>query len=556
LVALVTTVRDIERLRQIVVVLIRHGFGEIVDRIGLSRLRRESEVPREDARRVGVGERIRLVLQDLGPSFVKLGQILSTRTDLLPPDVIAELKKLQDRVPPVAFSELKSEIEEELGAPIEELFLHFDETPLASASIAQVHRAKMKPETEGAEPEEVVVKIQRPNIRATIERDIDLLYMLARAIERNIPEARIYSPVGFVSEFDRAITDELDFTREADHAERFLRSFAGIAEVRFPRVHRKASARRVLTLEYFPGIKLQEALARGYSGEKIAKATWRALLKQIYEDGFFHGDPHPGNILIMGTPEEPVICFIDLGLVGRLSADMRDKVVDLMIAAAKQDGRGLADALYGIGTPTRRIDRARYEAEVMMLAEKYLGKPINEIELSGLIRDIVAGALKYGLEIPPEFLMLGRTLMTVEGVGKEIYPELDVFTESQPFFAKLLWRRYSPERLGQDALRAVSRLSGTATSLPRKLDDVLDDLRSGNLVVKANDPAIAPSTELLGRRLFSGFTVAALILGGSHLLSARTAELAGWIMLGLAGVWISLHILRAAITTRKMERER
>jgi ubiquinone biosynthesis protein len=560
-----STVRDIERLRQIAVVLARHGFGEIVERAGLRAVRRgpddapASEPPVDAASAsAGVGKRLRLVFQDLGPSFVKLGQILSTRPDLLPPDVIAELKLLQDRVPPVPFSELRGALEAELGAPISEVFEQFDEQPLASASVAQVHRATLAvPEAEGGpRHEQVVVKIQRPGIRDTVLRDIELLYILARALERSVPESRVYSPVGLVAEFDRAITDELDFTREADHAERFVRSFMDDPTVRFPRVYRQASARQVLTLEFLDGKKLQAALAAGHSGERLAKRTLDILFKQIFEDGFFHGDPHPGNILILGTPDAPVIGFIDLGLVGRLSAEMRDRTVDLMVAAARQDARGVADALYAIGTPTRRIDRLRYEAEVTVLAEKYLGKPLKEIELSGLVRDLVQGALKFGLEIPPEFMMLGRTLMTVEGVGKELYPDLDVYSESRPFFLRMVWRRYSPERLGPEALRALTRFSGTATQLPDKLDEILDALRSGSLVVRTSDPSLPGATELLGRRVFSGLTVAAFVLAGALLISTRSAEGLGIVLLALAGVWIVAHVARAAFMAHRLNRGR
>jgi ubiquinone biosynthesis protein len=560
-VSLLSTVRDIERLRQIVLVLGRHGFGEIVERSGLGRLvKRRSVAPGEDLEatptagsRQSFGPRLRTVLEDLGPTFVKLGQILSTRPDLIPADIILELKKLQDRVPPVDFAELKEEVQQELGAELGELFSDFDVLPLASASIAQVHRAQLKEPLDGF-PADVVVKIQRPKIKQTVERDIELLYLLARALEQSIPEARIYSPVGLVTEFDRAMTAELDFSQEADHAERFARMFEGDLEACFPRVFRRASARKVLTLEYLPGKKLPEALEAGHSPEKLSKLALRILFKQIYEEGFFHGDPHPGNILILGTPEAPVFGLIDLGLVGRLSPQLRDKTVDLMMAAVRQDSQGVADALYSIGVPTKRIHRQQYDAEVTVLAEKYLGKNLRDIQLSAMIRDLVNGAVKYGLEIPPEFLMLGRTLMTIEGVGKEIYPELDVFEECKPFFARMVARRYSPERLSSEALRAVARISGPATAIPSKLDDALDDLLRGNLALKTHDPTLAPASDLLGRRFFSGLIVAALI-GGACLLLANSANLVlGYVMLGVAAVWVIGHQARAWLAGRAIKR--
>lgn len=557
MVSLVSTVRDIERLRQILLVLGRHGFGEVVHRTGLGKLafrKKEEEPSAEDKiERSSFGPRLRRVLEDLGPSFVKLGQILSTRPDLLPADVITELKQLQDKVAPVPFEELKASVEAELGAPISEVFETFDVEPLACASIAQVHRATLK--REGHPPDEVVVKIQRPKIRSVVDRDVELLYLLARAIERSIPEARIYSPVAMVTEFDRAMSAELDFTREAEHADRFRRAFEEEPSARFPRIFREATGRSVLTMEFLDGRKVHDALDAGFSGEDLATTMLRILFKQIFEEGFFHADPHPGNLLILGTPSAPVLGMIDLGLIGRLSPQLRDKTVDLMLAAVRKDAQGVADALYAIGTPTRRIDRAKYDAEVGFLAEKYLGRRLEEIEISGLVRDIIQGAVKYGLEIPPEFLMLGRTLMTLEGVGKELHPDLDVFSELRPYVIQVVKRRYSPEKLSNDALRVLARFGEAATSYPQKVDEILDDLRRGTLVISARDPHLPAASDLLGRRIFSGLTVAALIGGGSLLVQAD-AQTPGYVMLGLAGLYLFGHVVRTWRLLRKAARER
>ncbi|MCA9551264.1 MAG: hypothetical protein KC933_14605 [Myxococcales bacterium] len=560
MVSLVSTVRDIDRLRQILIVLGRHGFGEVVQRTGLLRfIRRPGEThdlpdgldeaeTAPSVGHIGVGERVKLVLQDLGPSFVKLGQILSTRPDLIPAELCDQLKKLQDDVVPITAAEARGVLEASLGRGVDQVFTRFDDAHLASASIAQVHTATLD------DGSEVVVKIQRPRIRTVIERDIELLYILAKAIERSIPEARIYSPVGLVSEFDRAMTAELDFTREADHAERFLQAFAHDETARFPVIYKEASGKRVLTMERLDGKKLSDALREGYRGERLAKVTLQILFTQIFKDGFFHGDPHPGNLMIMGTPEAPVLGMIDLGLVGRLSPALRDKTVDLMLAAARKDSQGVADALYAIGNPTKKIDRSKYEAEVTFLAERYLGKPLKEIEVSLLIRDIISGAIKFGLEIPPEFLMLGRTLMTVEGVGKQMYEDLDVFSEIQPFFIELVKDRYSPERISNNVIRTLTKFGERAGHMPDKLDEILDDLRRGELTLMARDPELPRATDLLGRRIFSGLTVAALIGGGSLLVASGTGAVAGYVMLGGAGVWLLGHGLRAARAYRKMTR--
>lgn len=547
--SLLNTVRDLDRLRQIVGVLVRHGFGEVVQRTGLGSLVPGAKDKAET--KTGVGERIRLVLQDLGPSFVKLGQIVSTRPDLVPEDIIVELKKLQDDVPPEAYEAVKDAIEAELGASIDEVFETFDEAPLASASIGQVHRARLRV---GDELVEVVAKVQRPGVKSIIERDLDLLYGLAHAVERSIPESRIYNPVKLVAEFDRAIHAELDFTLEADNAERFRRNFEGRTNCYYPTVYRQATSRRVLTLEYLDGKKIYDAVADGASGEVIAKHSVDIIVKQIFEDGFFHADPHPGNVFILGPASAPVVAMIDLGLVGRLSPKMRDRTIDLMVAAVREDYQGIADALYQIGRPTKKIDREAYEAEVTMLAQKYLGKQLRDIELSAMISDLVYGAQKYGIEIPPDFLMVGKALMTVEGVGKEIHPELDVFEEVKPYFLRLLQQRYSPERVGQDVMRGLMRLSTAASDMPIQLQEILDDLRKGSLKLQVREVAMERAADRLGRRLFSGFAVGSLFVSGAMLIGAGHDVLGGLVM-GGGFVWLAAHSLLLAAIARRERRE-
>lgn len=511
------TVRDLERLRQIATVLARHGFGEVVTRTGLVTL-----IPgrrAEDGGRMPTAIRLRKVLEDLGPSFVKLGQIMSTRADLIPQDIITELKKLQDSVTPVPFPKIRDQVETELGCHLSDVFESFDEVPLASASIAQVHRARLR---SGDDTADVVVKVQRPEVRDVMARDVDLLYWLAKALERSMPEAHLYRPVSLAEEFDRSVSAELDFILEADNHERFAANFRENPHAKFPKVYRLASAKRVLTLEYLEGHKVYSAIHAGVSGEMIAKRSIDIIIQQIFEDGFFHADPHPGNIIIMGTGEEPVIGMIDVGMVGRLTPKMRDRTVDLMLAAVREDYGGIADGLYAIGRPTHKIDRDAFDTEVTMLAQRYLGKRLQDIEFGALIRDLVMSARKYGVEIPTEFLMLGKSLVTVEGVGKEIYPELNLLEEVRPYFADLFTQRYSPERMTQDALRGLRRLGGAASEMPIQLEEILEDLRSGAFSVKTQQTQLGDAADRLGRRTFSGIVVGSLLISGAILLASES----------------------------------
>jgi ubiquinone biosynthesis protein len=528
---LLDTVRDLGRLREIAGVLARHGFGELLQRTGLGSLvpgkRAESSEP-------GLAVRVRLVLEELGPSFIKLGQLLSTRADLLPADVISELKRLQDNVPPLPFGEMQRAIEEELGAPIAELFSLFEQQPLASASIGQVYRALLK--TDEGEIA-VVVKAQRPNVAGTIDRDIDLLYLFARAIERSIPEARTYMPVRLVEEFDRAIRAELDFAQEADNAERFAQNFADLGTVRFPKVYRQVSSRKAITLGYFDGQNVFDAVAHGASAERIAKNAVQIVVKMIFEHGFFHADPHPGNILILGQPDQPVLGLVDLGMVGRLSPRLRDRLIDLLIAAGTRDSRALANALYAIGRPSKKIDREAYEADVARLADKYVGRKLADVSFADLIRDLSGAGVKYGIEMPTELLMVGKALMTVEGIARQLYPALDIVEEIRPYFADIVGYRYSPERLTSDLLHVASRFANAASEFPGRADDILEDLRHGRMSIDVRQPSLLHATERVGRRVFHGLFAGSLTLGGSLLL-ARDHRAEGAVMLGVACVWV------------------
>jgi ubiquinone biosynthesis protein len=568
MISVVSAVRDLGRLREITSVLVRHGFGEIVARAGFGRAQRAdpaaaAEIPPEEAargedekRRISGAARVRLVLQDLGPSFIKLGQILSTRPDVLPAELIAELKSLQDDVPAIPFEDIKGVLETSLGASIGELFLRFDEKPLATASIGQVHRALLSTPARGSGGDppgegqrEVVVKVQRPGVAATVARDLELLHIMAAALERAVPETRIYSPVGLVQQFDQSITSELNYVIEADNAERFARNFEGHPEVRFPEVFRSVSSKHVLVLEYFDGKKIDAAVAAGASGPELARSAVGVVIKMIFDDGFFHADPHPGNIVILGAPEAPVIGLIDLGMVGRLGPELRDKTVDMLVAAVRKDSYAVADALYAIGRPTQKVDMREYRAEVSQLAEKYLGKPLKEIDLSGMIRDIVRGAMKFHVEIPTDFMLIGKSLMTIEGIGREIDPDLDVYSVAAPKIFEILRKRYSPQRISNDLWRGFEQLSRAGYDMPMQLREVLDDLRLGRLALRAWDPEVPRAADRLGRRLFMGLAIASLVVSGTLLLYGDRHTEVGVAMLVLAVIgWLG-HAL-ADLTRR------
>lgn len=555
MVSIVSAARDLGRIREVSSVLMRHGFGQVAERLGIAPKRSERSEHKGTAtdpaaRSQSLARRIRLVLEDLGPSFVKLGQLASTRPDLLPEDLILELKKLQDSAKEVPFADIQAQIERSLGAPLAELFDGIDETPLAAASIAQVHRARLK--TEDGD-KEVVIKVQRPGIAATIASDLDILHTLAALLERAIVETRIYSPTGLVQQFDQAITAELDFTQEAENARRFSKNFSDIPEVRFPLVYKQASSKQVITLEYLDGQKIYDAVRGGTPGKELARLAFRTMIKQIYEDGFFHADPHPGNVLILGTSEAPIFAMVDLGMVGRLSPKMRDLTIDVVTAALRRDDEGIAMALYEIGTPTKKIDMEAYKAEVALLSEKVLGRSLREVEMSVLIKDLVRAATKYGITIPTDFVLMGKALMTIEGVGKEIDPHFEVYEEARPLFAELLRKRYSPERIGNDLLKRIERLGGASYKVPQKLEEVLEDLRLGRLKIQAEDRENSRSLDRAARRLAGTAFLSACALSAALLLSNGRDGWAGFFA-GLALLYVLAHVVES-LWTRLSERD-
>ena len=550
--SILTAVRDIDRLRQITQVLARHGFGEVVTRLGLSSHAGEDQpVAGESIPRPLLGERIRLVAQDLGPTFVKLGQIMSTRSDILPEDIVLELRKLQDDVAPFPAEEAHQQVEAALGAKVSEIFVTFEDKPLACASVAQVHKATLKVEGE-PEPVAVAVKIQRPGIDKMVARDLNLLHMLAALVERTIPESRLYSPPGLVREFDRAITAELDFIIEAQNAARFEANFIGEETLKFPRVYAQASSKKVLTLEFLDGPKVTDAVKLGADGKWLGETAVRLILKMLFEDGFFHADPHPGNIKVQPAPPEGgrydpetplIIGLLDLGLVGRLSPRMRDQAVDLLMAAARNDADAMADAMLAIGHAREKVNREEFRNYVRVLAERHLGKDLQDMEASAIVRDIIVGAMKYHIEIPTELTMMVRAIMTIEGVGKEIHPELDIMAVAKPYLAKIILQRYHPLKLGNELLNNAGRLTAVARDLPFQVQEIVEDLRQGRLEVQTRDPQKVKATERLGFKIRGGIISAALLFSGASLVESQTYGSLGLWLMAAAGVWLTAHLL-------------
>lgn len=484
-------VKDMGRLREVAVVLARHGFGAVLQRTP-EVLRMGPLQAEPDALRLSLPQRVVRVLVELGPTFVKFGQIMSTRADLLPDEFLVELQSLQDRVPPVAFAEVRTQVEGALRRPLAEVFARFDEVPLASASIAQVHTAVLQ------DGQEVVVKVQRPGIRPTIDSDLSLLGFIARQAEEIAPDARMFNLVGMVEEFERSIARETDFTVEAASMERFARNFAGSDAVKIPAVHTALCTDVVLVMERIRGRKLTEATGDAEARKRAVRVYLDAAYRMIFHDGFFHGDLHPGNALLQ---DDGKLALLDFGMVGRLSQDMRDRLIDLVFAVLSEDMRTVARTFYNLGLPDRKLDYRAYEGDVIDVMERhFVGRSMADIQIGLFFRDLAEVAMHHRVRLPADYTMLFKALVTTEGLAKVIAPSLNPVEAARPYIEEALRERYSVERVKRALVADALDLSRVLRSLPGVAEHLLQDLERGEFTVRVDAAdRLATSLERLAR---------------------------------------------------------
>src|SRR5712671_6774703 len=547
---MIQAVRDLQRLREISAVVVRHGFGELLDRSRLWDVlgRREpGQRPSRAEMLATSARRFRETLADLGPTFIKLGQILSSRPDILPKDFISELSELQDSAPPMSLETVLRLIEQGLGRPAAELFASIDPEPLASASIAQVHRARLP------SGEEVVVKVQRPGIEEQIRSDTDRLFYLARFLEGVIEETGIYTPTGIVTEFRSAMLLELDFENEARNIEEFARNHADRPYVRIPKLYGELSSRTVITLEELKGVKLKTVLeSAGYPGvdrKQLARNMLEASFRQLFIDGLFHGDPHPGNVIVL---EGNRIGLLDFGLVGRMSKQMQETIVLLVLAISLRDPDTVARQLYKVGIPDQRINLQEFRHEIHDILERYLGLKLSEVDSGVLMSELVDLAMKYRIKVPKEYAVLSKAAATTEGIVRQLDPELDVSEAALPYAKQLLFERYSPGSMSGGLLRLLLQLQGFLQDTPQQLSQILMDLEGGKFnVTVRNDDLSRLNTNLkaLGLLLFAGMISSGLIVG-SFSLVGRASEGTGttWPVAALIGLALSAMLFGAALT--------
>jgi ubiquinone biosynthesis protein len=539
-------VRQLGRLSEIAQVATRHGFGYLFET--RSKLRPWRRLPEErEGEGSTRGQRLRELLDELGPTFVKFGQLLSTRPDLVPPDIVFELRALQDDVHPFPFDEVEATLERELGLRAEQLFLEIEETPVAAASIGQVHRALLP------NGERVAVKVQRPQAPRQIEADLELLYQAARQAKRHVKALQFIDTVAIVDEFARSIRGELDYRAEARNAERFRRDFVGHESVRVPGVVRSYSGVRVLTLDYLEGTQLADldtAATPLEERRRLAYLIAETWMTMIFRHGFFHGDPHPANILVL---DDGRIGLVDFGQAGKLSPDDMARLTGLFIDAANENVEALPRRLAALGVQYPPGKEHEFTAELREVYDHYYGVSLAEIDPLQVIREAFGLIYRMNLHLPARFVLLDKAIATLGAVGVELYPDFNVFEVARPYARELMLDRFKPSRLAARARIEARGLSRVLLDAPYQVADVLEELRDGQVEIGFRSEGLEVLSHRLDpvvNRLVVAVVAAAGIVGSSILAAFGDGFLHVVAGLGFGsslvlGMWLVWGVIRS-----------
>ena len=555
LIQLNRNIRSIRRYRQIGRVLFKYGFDQILEYLNLAHLiaRGKRVFRRNDLKiaQLSPAERMRLALEELGPTFVKLGQLLSTRPDVLPISYITEFSKLQDKVPSFSINEVRAQIRSELGGEIDDHFSSFTIEPIAAASIAQVHKARL------ISGEQVVVKIRRPDVVELVETDIDVLTGLAFLADRHLPGTDIYDPVGLVREFSRTIRREMDFTREGLTIEKIAGNFSGDSTLYFPRVYWDKTAKGVLTLEYIDGIKVSDiqALERaGLDRAVIARRGADAFLSMVLVHGFFHGDPHPGNVFILPGN---TICLLDYGMVGRLDKELKGYLIDLLLAIINRDLDEIITLLnYSCDLPDQLNHRA-LKRDLSEFIDSCFELPLNSIEVGRVLMEFIEIITTYHIRFQPDLMLLTKALVSIEGMGRELDPHFDMTEHLRPFMEKAIKERVSAHQIGQDLRTHFLDIFRFAKNLPRDMKELLNRISRNKFKIDLEHRGLDRFIQELDKsmnRLSSSMIISALLIGSSIVMQTdKGPQLFGFPFLAflgytsavLIGLWWVIAIIRS-----------
>ncbi|NNJ25703.1 ABC1 kinase family protein [Alienimonas chondri] len=555
----VRLLRNLNRGREIVAVLVRHGFGDVVRRLNLRRylnFGRRVFFWRQDpppAPERTTPERLRMALEDLGPTFIKFGQVASTRPDVLPAEVIVELTKLRETVPPFDGEVAVAAVEAALGRTVAEAYREFDPVPVAAGSLGQVHRAV------GHDGADLAVKIRRPGVKSDVERDVSLMFDLAALIERRLPELKVFDPAGLVRHFSRTIRREVDFTREANAAAEIARLFGPDSDdLCVPVVQEDLTAEAVLTTTWLSGLPADEPAtlrARGLDPAEIAAKGARVFLKQVFRFGLFHGDPHPGNVrVIPPTADHPQgrIGLLDFGMVGVLDELVRDRLVDLLAAVAREDVAAVSRHLLALGTPMAEINETALRVDLREFLSAHYNVPLARLRVAAVLGDFLSLLSRHRIRLPGDLMLLVRAAVSVEGTGRRLDPDFNLAAHVAPFATDLLKQRLDPKRLAKRFAGEAGELATLAAAVPHQLGRTLEKLSRDELRVQidvAGLDVLTREIDRAGNRLAISLAMSALILSSALLI--RSVPESFWfavpifLLSSLLGLWLVYGVFRS-----------
>ncbi len=550
------TYRHLQRYNRILQVLLRYGFSDLINRLHIDQYlesgwqRLKGNQPEERVERLSRPERLRLAFEELGPTFIKLGQLLSSRPDLLPPAYLEELARLQDNVPPVPWEEIDAVFRREYGVSAETVFPEFRHEAMAAASIGQVHRARLE------SGQEVVVKVRRPGIAQLIGVDLEIFAHIAVLMEQYLEELRGHSPSAVVDEFAASLNRELDFSIELANIQHFALQFKGKRTLRVPEVYPELSTSHILVMEYIDGIKASDVAqlrAKGYNLPLIAERGANLVMEQIFQHGFFHADPHPGNLFIL---PDNVICFIDFGQMGRLSRQDREDFTALVLSLVRKNEQELVNSVLKTTIQLQEVNRERLERDLVFFRDRYLYQPLHKLEAAKVFQDLLTLVTRHRLSFKPSLYLMMKALSTLEGVGLMLDPKLELFSLAKPFMQRLQFERMQPRRLLEDAAGLGVSYLRLLRALPVELQTLLQQLQNGQLRIGFEHRGLKPLEQTLERvsnRIAYAIVLAALIVGSSLIVlsgipprwhNVPVIGLFGFLLAACMGFALLLSILR------------
>lgn len=523
------TLKNASRLKTIVGVFAKHGFHNVAERAKLGQFILARMSTKQDIEKYTVAERVRMSFEELGPTFVKLGQLLATRPDLVPEEFVVEFEKFHDQVNPLPFETIETVLKEEFGDQLYEYFESFDHSPVGSASIAQVHKARLKNGTE------VVVKVQRPGIVNVINEDLNVLYFLAGLFETYIDEARPYNPLGIVDEYFKTLDLETNFVVEANNIRRFSQNFASDLHIKIPQVYLEYTTERVLTMQALTGIpvSVEGALSQpGVVREELVRRGLKAYLKMVFSDGIFHGDLHAGNFFVMPNNE---IGLIDFGVVGRLNQRTQSAIVNMLLALSREDYERLAYEYIDIAPFSESVNVDLFAKELRDLVAPYYGLTSKNVNLGKLLLKSSSIAARHHIQVPTELMLYFKSLVSIEGLGKKILKDFDFLGQSMEFASELVKTQYEPGKMMFDLNQLARESKELISNLPRQLNFLLRKVNSPNYAMKMHIPEMIEVRKTIvnsSNLLFLGLIIGSLLLSGSLVFPSDSQH--GLIFYGIA----------------------